>query len=194
MKRESKGLSKTGKIVTIVIAVGTAVAFIFQIGAWKGRMDSHMMTVNGHMTTVNDHMKAVNSHMATAMVFMERVQDDIKQLLRRSNRATIQVASPIQLTKLGESVSATIKAPVWAEEHAESLAKQFKGVSAYDIQTYSFRYAQEFEWDKSMDELIKEAAFEEGISRGEVLDILGIELRNKILCLMDISVPELPNC
>jgi len=120
---------------------------------------------------------------------MAEFRQKVDELVRRS-RSTMTVGSPIQLTKLGENVSATVRAPAWAEEHAVSLAKQFKGVSAYDIQTYSFQYAQDFEWDQGMDTLIKKAAFEEGISRGEVIDVLGIELRNEILCMMDISVPD----
>ena len=116
---------------------------------------------------------------------MVEIRKDIKDILGRLRPATVGTGSPTTLTDLGLSISQVLGASAWAERHAKILASQAAGVPAYRTEEIAFNYVgDKFKPDDAMDdakERIKQCAYENGINRRKVLDVLAIELRDALL-------------
>ncbi len=57
----------------------------------------------------------VDADRATFKEFMAKIREDIKKILRRLPPRTVEGASPLRLTELGEQVSKEIGASEWAD-------------------------------------------------------------------------------
>ena len=125
---------------------------------------------------------------------MVEIRKDIKDILGRLRPATVGTGSPTTLTDLGLSISQVLGASAWAERHAKILASQAAGVPAYRTEEIAFNYvgdkfkpddameeADKSTPDDAMEERIKQCAYENGINRRKVLDVLAIELRDALL-------------
>jgi len=136
---------------------------------------------------------SVDSNMSNFKDFMREIKDDISDIRNSifniSTQMTSKVAgnqSPIQLTNLGKEISAQIDAPAWAEKLAEKAKENVKGKEPYDIQEFSFKYVQNHK--NYLDEeriLIRKIAYEKGLTEFEVRQVLGIELRDRLLTIED---------
>lgn len=139
----------------------------------------------------------INEHRSTVSAFMAEIRKDIKDILGKLGPSTTKTASPIQLTDLGQSVSEALGASAWAANRAEKLADRVGDAPAYDIQVLAFEYVEkEFTdetTDKAMDAKIKQCAYENGLKRSQVLDVLAIELRDRLLRLRQLEPPEEPH-
>ena len=126
----------------------------------------------------------VNEHRNTVHAFMVEIREDIKRILGRLPSATVGGHSPLQLTELGQSISEALDAPRWAEGSARMLAVRAKGKLPFDIQDFCMRYVHhEFHPSADLEAKIKSCAYENGIDSKQVLDVLAIELRDKLLTL-----------
>lgn len=126
----------------------------------------------------------VNEHRSTVHAFMVEIREDIKRILGRLPSATVMGQSPLQLTKLGQSISEALDAPRWAEETARMLAVRAKGKSPFDIQDFCMKYVHhEFHPPAALEAKIKSCAYDNGIDTRQVLDVLAIELRDKLLAV-----------
>lgn len=145
--------------LTLIIA---ALTFIVRFSIWVGKMNEHRITVHA---------------------FMDEIRKDIKDILGRLGPpATTATDSPTTLTDLGRSISQLLGASEWAKHHAAKLAGQASGMPAYDIQQMASRYVKEkYAPDDEMEAKIKQSAYENGIKREQVLDVLAVELRDVLL-------------
>ena len=142
--------------VLLFAAVGT----IFGFGLWKGKVDSDR---------------------ASFKEFMKEVRNDIKELLRRSSH-TLAGSSPLRLTDLGKSISGRLDAPALAQDLAPLLQKRIEGKTPYEIQEMCFDYIRhEYKPPDQVEALIKACAYDNGIDRGQVVDVLAVELRDRLL-------------
>lgn len=168
-----------GIVSTAVIAI-TLLIKIFKsligIGEWKGG--------------VNVKIKDFEKYIEKVDNFMDEMRKKFDDILERTRATTVQNASPKKLTELGQSVSEIIDASNWAEERANELTDEVAGMSAYDIQSHAFQYAKKYRYEEDMDARIKQCAFEKGIDRDDVIDVLGIKLRDRLLSLHRLPVPE----
>ena len=146
--------------------VGLLVALVgavFTLGQWKGKVDSDR---------------------ASFKDFMKEVRNDIKEILRRLPSHVLGGGSPLQLTEYGRSISERLDAVALAQEIAPRLQVQIEGKAPYEIQERCFDYVRhEYEPPDEVESLIKTCAYDHGIDRGQVLDVLAVELRDKLLAL-----------
>lgn len=151
-----------GWAAPIAIGAIAVITLIYKVGTWVG---------------------GVNEHKKTVGAFMEEIRNDIKVLLRRVPPPTVVGGSPLRLTDLGEKVSANIGAVAWAKQTAEAIADQVVGKRPDEIEEFCFAYVygDGFQPDNEFDTAIRVAAYENGIDRAGVLDVLAITLRDELL-------------
>ena len=142
-----------------VAAVGI-IGLIFGIGTWVG---------------------AVNADRTSFKAFMKEIRDDLKKILSRLPPRVYVGESPIELTELGRSISRRLNGKDWAEGHAESLREEMRGKEPYEVQGMCFEYAKNFEPEGDMEGMIQTIAYENGIKREAVLDVLALELRDRLI-------------
>ena len=151
-----------GWVAPIVIGAIAIITLIYKVGTWVG---------------------SVNEHKRTVGAFMEEIRNDMKVLLRRVPPPTVTGSSPLRLTDLGEKVSAKIGAVEWAKQTAEAFGDRVVGRRPDEIQDFCFGYVNgdEFQPDNAFDTAIKITAYENGVDRTGVLDVLAITLRDELL-------------
>ena len=115
---------------------------------------------------------------------MKEVRDDIKEILGRLPSPTVTDASPLQLTDCGKSISERLGAVALAQGLAPRLQAQIEGQTPYEIQEKFFDYVRhEYEPPDEVETRIKTCAYDHGIKRGQVLDVLAVELRDMLLAM-----------
>ncbi len=149
----------------------------FLIGKWVGK-------INQRVDSVTENLKSTS----TALIsFTEEVREDMRHIRVDINRIferlspTSNSHSPRQLTDLGEKVSEDLQAKQWAQRTAATVQNQVAGKPAYDVQEFCFDYVRQFNPGAKLDMHINDCAYNYGIDRYAVLDVLAIELRNALL-------------
>ena len=124
---------------------------------------------------------SVSTNQKNFREFMCEVRDDIKQiLLKVSGEATS--SSPIRLTELGEAMSKTFGGKDWATEMADVLSKHVENKEPYEIQEFCQNYLRnELKPDEELNARIGRCAYEHGVTREQVLNVLAVELRDILL-------------
>ena len=154
-------------IALVVIAVVTGVG---KLVYWMGE--------------VNTDRKGVND-------FMKEIRDDVKEILGRLAPSPLAGGSPLRLTDLGKSISVTLEAKAWAERTAQGLQAQIEGKQPYEIHEISFAHVKDdFTPTDEQDARIKSCAYENALPRGKVLDVMAVELRDKLLELAGLPAPD----
>ena len=125
---------------------------------------------------------------------MEELRKNIGELHKRIDHIFTRLPplptageSPIRLTELGERISNHTGAKDWAAEKAQELIGQTEGKNPFEIQTISFDYAKQFEPDDVILTKMQESAFEAGIDLEGVRNVLGVELRDRLLQLNNLQ-------
>ena len=143
--------------ITIGLAAGGAV---WAVAVW--------------VTKVNEARKGWRS-VAT------EIRNDIKQIfLRLPPPRTVESGSPMQLTEFGEKVATSLGATAWAAERAQALRQQVVDKEPFEIDSYCESYVRE-SLDAAMTERVAKCAYEFGIKRDGVLDVLRVVLRDELL-------------
>ena len=106
-------------------------------------------------------------------------------------RAPLKKAkSPVSLTERGDKVLGESGGRFFVETNYEELKKSVEDQNPnnpYDIQEVSHKVSMELKTDPRIN-TIKDYAFKEGLELDDILDIMGIYLRDKILKDRNISV------
>ncbi len=63
------------------------------------------------------------------------------------------------------------------------MVNQTKGMDAFNIQEVSFNKAKNFKPNEQLLHNMREVAFQEGINLDGVRDVLGVELRDRLLVI-----------
>ena len=149
----------------IVSAVLAILSLVFVIGKWVGGINEHRNTIN---TTLSD--------------FMSEMLEDIKSILRRLPRTTIASSSPLSLTDFGQDISQALDAKAWARRTADEVRDELAGKQDYEVQDFCFDYVRnQYRPEEDQKNRIGTIAYENGIDRQEVLNVLAIELRDALL-------------
>ena len=149
--------------IALLSLLSVAAGVIFAFGQWKGKVDSDR---------------------ASFKEFMKEVRNDIKEILRRSSH-TLAGSSPLRLTDLGRAISERLDAPALTQTLAPLLQERIKGKTPYEIQEICFDYIRhEYKPPDKIEELIKTCAYDNGIDRGQVVDVLAVELRDRLLAMI----------
>lgn len=156
----------------VLIPVLAVIGLVFAIGKWVGGVNEHKRGIEQGFA---DQRKALSD-------FMSEIRNDIKNILSRLPPATVAGGSPLRLTELGQAVSDALDVSAWAERTAPTLSARTQGKQPHEIQDLCFAYiVEEFQPDEDMDTKINASAYENGIEREQVLRVLAIELRDKLL-------------
>ena len=117
---------------------------------------------------------------------LAEIREDIKKLLAAQPRSVIAGASPMQLTDLGKEVSECVGAAAWAEQLAPQLIDDVKANNAYEVQEFCVGFMREdYEPTAEQDQSFKQCAYDHGIKLEQVLDVCAVELRDRLLRLLD---------
>ena len=147
--------------IAFLSLLSVAAGAIFAFGQWKGKVDSDRASFKG---------------------FMTEVRNDIKEILGRLPSHTLTGSSPLRLTDLGRTISERLDAPALAQDLAPFLQERIKGKTPYEIQEMCFDYIRhEYKPPDEVEALIKTCAYDNGIDRGQVVDVLAVELRDRLL-------------
>ena len=157
--------------LTIVITVIAVVTIIVKLAMWAEK--------------VNQTRTDFDSQKKTLGEFMAEIRDDIKNILTRLPPVAVAGGSPLQLTDLGRSISDGLKAAEWAVRTAPTMRHRIEGKEPYEIQDICFAYiADEFKPTGEQEAQIKACAYENGIETKQVLDVLAVELRDRLLAMI----------
>ena len=155
-----------GISITVLLV---AFAAIFKLGNWYGE--------------VNSDRKRYDQVIEDIRRELGEIRKDIKDIFRRLPPEPTTSTSPIRLSDIGEQISNDIDAKAWAEEMAQNLIGEAKGMTPYRVQELSFDHASSFEPDNALLDRMQQSSFETGIDLEGVRRVLGVELRDRLLQL-----------
>lgn len=134
------------------------------VGIWLGSMQTNINTLKDSVKDIKKDIK------------------DILDRLSKITSETLKNASPPRLNELGKEVSKELKAPEWAKETATNIASQIEGKRDYEIQKFSFDYVRK-NLKEELQIRVEICAYERGLVKSDVLDVLAVELRDELLSL-----------
>ena len=88
--------------------------------------------------------------------------------------------SPLQLTNVGRDIAARIQAESWAAEVAPTLKVRAAVLPPYKVDALSGDYVDQC-LELHMRDRVAETAYEHGMERADVLSVLRVTLRNRLL-------------
>ena len=158
----------TPAIILVILAVG---GLIFKSGQWIQRVNSDRKSFQAFMDEIRSDIK--------------EIRDDIKRIFGRLPSTSITGSSPLKLTDIGEAISRKLDAKSWAKETAPELIPALRQKRPYEIQDACFKYVKEtFAPDDEQLVELQACAYEKGIKLEAVLDVLAVELRDRLLALL----------
>ncbi len=141
-----------------------------------------VLAIGGLIFAVGRWVGAVNSDRESLKDLMAEVRKDIKEILSRLPSNVVANDSPLRLTKLGRQASAAIGARALARDLAQELLSQVAGKRPHEIFRLCTAYVDDtFEPTPDQSEQFDAAAYELGISRSEVRQVIAVELRDHLL-------------
>ena len=106
----------------------------------------------------------------------------MKRLFGRLPKSTVAENSPLRLTQLGDEVAEDLKAAAWARAVAQDLQAEVTGSRPDQIHEFCFSYVHDkYQPDTDLERAISIAAYEKGIDKIEVLNVLAVVLRDQLL-------------
>ena len=172
-------------VASAMIFVPTA-ALIGLFGAWiytrfvkapKKKWDTFKSVLNNWDEAHGDWVSIKKD-----LSYVKVLIDLLKKFL---GEPTLQTTSPISLTEKGVSIASTIDSHDIARKHLETINNSIKkDANPYEIQEACFTFAQN-DLLKLLDEAkvdkIQAEAFEQGMELKEILKIIAVVIRDKIL-------------
>ena len=121
---------------------------------------------------------------------VDEIREDIKRIFRRLPPVAVAERSPLGLTDLGQAISKDVEGVAWAIRTAPGLEERIRGMEAFEIQRLCFDHvAEPTSFGDAMTRAIQKCAYERGLKEEQVLRVLAIELRDKLLELAGMAVP-----
>ena len=124
---------------------------------------------------------SVNEHKSAVTKYMGKIDRQLDSLLNRIPVVTVARGSPLRLTELGEEISVALDASSWASQAAEELRDRVDPSDPYETQVFCFDFVHdEFEPADDLRRKINMCAYDQGVKRSKVLDVLAIALRDQL--------------
>ena len=156
----------------ISVTAGLAViGLVWTLGQWKGKVDAERTSFKDFMSEIRQNINAIRSD----------IKDDFHRLSMNTPISTAQSHSPIRLNDLGQKISEKLGAKSWAESEGEKLVGKVSGKDAFEIRSFAFQYADNYESDERLLKEIRKIAFDHGITLIDVTRVLGLELRDVLM-------------
>ena len=151
--------------ITALVIIGRVV---FLIGEWKGNVDADRRDFKSFMEDVRAQL--------------DRIHARIDDIFGRLPRTETTCGSPLTLTDLGRLISDCLNAKALAGTLAETLRDRARGKKPYQIHEMCFNYIKnDFDPPVEVVDAIGECAYEHGVKREQVLNVLAVELRDTLL-------------
>ncbi len=185
-KREEVVVEFTMTHMVLVTGFGFSVTIgtiLYKTGEWKG-------TVKGTLKDLAQKTEALTQRVDK---LTQRVDKIHEVFFQRGVAATLENKSLLQLNQLGQDIAKTLDLDALADAHTLLIKDQAEALGPYEIQQLCFRYAQEDllnelrETSPDQYEAISRTAYQHGISREDILKIVGVLLRDKVLRLVNYS-------
>ena len=151
-------------LVALVAVIVSVIVATLRIGEWKGRVDERL---------------------GTFARLAKDIRQDMALILARLSPTT-NSDSPVQLNEIGRVIAGRIDAERWATEIAPTLAAKIEGLQPFQIDQFCRAYVDAEAYDAmSPDwrERVGVAAYESGVDRWAVLDVLYVALRERLIAV-----------
>ena len=157
------------------------------------------IAVTAWVTKMNFRSGSTLNFIGKTEVFMKEIRDDIKEIFKRLGPATTTAESPLVLSDLGKKIAEEIEVVEWSPEYTVRLREKLKDQKdPYEIQEVCFEYAQNKLLDNLLEDnpsglrvkMIRGSAYENGLELKQVLDVVGIVLRDNLLKLCELDTPH----
>ncbi len=109
----------------------------------------------------------------------DRIHDVV--LWSRQPSKTVHMDSPLSLTDLGERVAEHLNSSEIVDSLVEDVYEKAKSLPPYDVQNLCFSYARNWTPPDEMALRIKDSAYQHGISWDETVEVIAIQLRDRVL-------------
>ncbi len=140
---------------------------------WKGRVDTLLERIGGDLERIGKELAELRQIVFT-----------------RFGIPLVFSKNPLQLTEHGKTVSEEITARAWVERVAGALNEEVEGKDAYEIQDFCFKYVENTDqYNDEERQAIRDTAYKRGIKAEDVLQVLAIELRDKLLKYTGLETP-----
>ena len=143
------------------------VAGVGRLLYWRGQVDSDRDAFRKFMTEIGRKL--------------DKIQENVHELLGVV-RGVSKPGSPLKLTELGNKVANCLESMRIFQGVEPLLRDRVHGKQPYEIHDICFEYTHD-EWDPSpeMEGVIRLCAYENGVKRQDVLEVMAIELRDRLL-------------
>lgn len=153
----------------VVIGASVAVlAAVVKIARWTKGVDDDANVFKGFSRDIKDDLK--------------EIKQDIKGIRRDMPSLFVQPGSPLALTDLRKEVAQQLEAHQWAARVAPQVRTEIGSGDPYDVQEFCINYVHsDLDADTELNRRINTAAFDHGVRRTKILDVLAIVLRDELL-------------
>ncbi len=159
------------------------------------RMDERMSKMDQRMDRMDERIFKMDERMSKMdgrISKMDLRMDNMSEILNQTNRVvrslqiqdlskTAESKSPRRLSELGHRVSQEINAPVIVEVLLPDVWPEAKDKSPYDVQAMCFDYIFDWKPTGEVESRIKDSAYQNGISWYETVEVIALQLRDRIL-------------
>ncbi len=134
---------------------------------WRGQIDSDRDAFRQFVTEIG--------------VKIDNVQENVHELLGAA-RAVSKPGRPRKLTELGSKVGKSLESKGIFHDIEPLLSDRVHGKLPYQIHDVCFEYVDsELEPSPEMEAVIRSCAYENGVKREDILEVMAIELRDRLL-------------
>ena len=112
---------------------------------------------------------------------IDKIQENVHELLGVV-RGVSKPGSPLKLTELGNKVAKCLECRGIVQDIEPLLRDRIHGKQPYEIHDICFEYIHgELDPSPEMEGVIRLCAYENGVKRQDVLEVMAIELRDRLL-------------
>ena len=180
---------------TWVIAILAVLTIVFYAVSWYNevnhdrksftmfidRIDQRIDRMDDRMSKMDQRMDNMSGLIAKMFEILNQTNRVVRSLQIQNLSKTAESKSPRRLSELGHRVSQEINAPVIVEVLLPDVWPEAKDKSPYDVQAMCFDYIFDWKPTGEVESRIKDSAYQNGISWYETVEVIALQLRDRIL-------------
>lgn len=177
-------MDSTISIIVSSGAVAALVSFIsvtLMIGKYREKVDTSEANIKTHTTKIDSLSEKVS-----------KLEGGLER--DRATTGYVKRKSPLSLTEKGKALLLDSKGNKYIDDNKQKLVDAVKSAApktAYDVQELSRSITESHSNDDSFSP-IKEFAFKEGLDLKDILDVMGIYLRDIALPEFGFNISQIP--
>ena len=162
-------------IPTSIIAAIALGGALIAVGKWIGSVNTDRSNFSKFMTDVRDDLS--------------KIKESVARIFERIPERAVASASPMTLTDLGNVIAEELAAKAWARGLSDQLLAEVAGKRAFQVDEFAEEYVQNRltpDWDQR----VRESAYQHGLRRSNILNVLRVVLRDELLRAGTFPGPE----